>query len=80
MSEALLERPCNAGTQCPHFRVQTYPFGPLPLASVPALASSKWDKTAQERPSLGVMSILILETGGKGEKGTTGVLGHHLLL
>lgn len=65
MRKALLERPCNAGTQCSHFRVQTYPFGPLPLASVPALEKFKVGQNYTEKPSLGVMSILILETGGK---------------
>lgn len=78
--EVLLKRAFNAGTQCPHFRVQTYPFGPLPLASLPVLESSKWDKIVQEKPSLGVISILIPETGGKGQKETTEVCGHHLLL
>lgn len=48
-------RTFNAGTQCPNFRVQFHPFGPLPLASVPAVKSSKWDKIIQEK--LGLCAI-----------------------
>jgi hypothetical protein len=49
-------RAFNAGTRCPLFRVQFHPFGPLPLASVPALESSKRDKIIQEKPGLSAIN------------------------